>query len=110
MAEHQGTVVIGTRNGVLFVNRALDPKLTVIMDLKSAANNAPAQITMASSAPGAKIYYTDDGRDPTAQSKLYSGPLMPDHACTLKARAYGASGGDAGALTVADFTSGEGQR
>lgn len=51
------------------------------------------KLSMKSSTPNAKIYYTTDGSDPTEKSALYSGPVTIEKGKDYKARAY-ASGFD----------------
>jgi len=50
--------------------------------------NGPRDITMATITPGAEIYYTTDGIDPTQSSQLYTMPVNLSVNTTLKARAY----------------------
>ncbi len=44
-------------------------------------------VTLASNTPGATIYYTLDGSDPTASTNEYTGPFLLTVSATLKARA-----------------------
>ena len=37
---------------------------------------------------GAKIYYTDNGAEPTTSSTLYSGEITLDNSCTIRAKAF----------------------
>lgn len=46
-------------------------------------------LTITCSQSDAKIYYTLDGTEPTASSKLYTGPIKIDHNATIKAIAIG---------------------
>ncbi len=51
------------------------------------AYSAAKSVTMTHSTPGSQIYYTTDGSDPTASSRLYQGPVTISESCVLKARA-----------------------
>ncbi len=48
----------------------------------------PVTVTIATPTPGAQIYYTLDGSDPTQASTLYSGAFVLGTTTTLRARAY----------------------
>ena len=58
--------------------------LQVKSDLKVDAKNRTAVIEL-SSQGNAPIYYTLDGKTPTVESKLYTGPITVNHTCQLKA-------------------------
>jgi hypothetical protein len=59
-------------------------------------------VTLATPTPGAEIFYTTDGSDPTPSSYLYGGPLTLTESATLKAKAFVA--GEESAVTTAGFT------
>lgn len=42
-------------------------------------------VTLATTTPGAKIFYTTDGTDPSPVSKVYAGPIQITSAVTIKA-------------------------
>lgn len=44
-----------------------------------------SQVTITCATPGAEIYYTADGSEPTADSQPYTVPVTVNHSCTLKA-------------------------
>lgn len=48
----------------------------------------PITVTIASITPGAQIYYTLDGSDPTQASTLYNGAFVLGTTTTVRARAY----------------------
>ncbi|MDD4177847.1 MAG: lamin tail domain-containing protein [Bacteroidales bacterium] len=48
----------------------------------------PVSVSITCETPGAAIYYTTDGSDPTEQSQLYTLPLSITQTTTLKARAF----------------------
>jgi len=51
--------------------------------------SGPVSIVLSDATPGAVIYYTLDGTDPTLASPTYAGqPLYLDHSAVLKARAW----------------------
>lgn len=52
--------------------------------------DAPATVTLGSSAPGAEVRYTLDGSQPTASSPLAKGPIAVAKPCTVKAVAFAA--------------------
>lgn len=49
---------------------------------------SPVNVNISSTTPGAAIYYTTDGSDPTEQSTLYTLPLTISQTTTLKAKAF----------------------
>jgi uncharacterized protein with FMN-binding domain len=53
--------------------RVVTPGITAVPN--RAFNNAPIQITLATTTADASIYYTLDGTAPTASSTLYAGPF-----------------------------------
>jgi sugar lactone lactonase YvrE len=58
------------------------------------------RVTLADTAPGASIYYTLDGSDPTTASTHYSGPLNLKHSTTVKAMAVESGLGESGIATA----------
>ena len=65
----------------------------------AAALNGAVVVTLASTTPGAQIYYTVDGSVPTAASTLYQAPFLVSSNLTVKAIAL------AGADTASNVTS-----
>jgi N-acetylneuraminic acid mutarotase len=63
----------------------------------------PQSVEIADATPGATIYYTADGTTPTANSRVYSGPITISTTETLKAIAT-ASGYSASAVASATYT------
>jgi hypothetical protein len=57
-------------------------------------------VNLSSATSGAKIYYTIDGSEPTAESALYSGPLSVITGTTLKAIAVAKGLTDSAVLTA----------
>jgi len=49
---------------------------------------SPQNVTISCTTPGADIYYTTNGVDPTTASILYAGAVYINNTMTLKARAY----------------------
>ena len=49
----------------------------------------PVEVQITTPTEGAKIYYTLDGKEPTANSTLYSEPVKVAPGTTLRARAFG---------------------
>ena len=49
---------------------------------------SPQNVTISCTTPGADIYYTTNGYDPTTASILYAGAVYINNTMTLKARAY----------------------
>lgn len=60
----------------------------------------PLSITLSTSTPGANIYYTLDGSEPTIGSTLYNGPIPINGSTTIKAIA----GKDSGLSDVSVFS------
>ena len=50
--------------------------------------NAPIDVTITTTTPGATIYYTINGDTPTESSNLYNEPITLDDSAVLKAKAY----------------------
>lgn len=48
----------------------------------------PQRVTLGTTTPGAEIYYTTDGSEPTAQSYQYGGPLLIGTKTILRAKAF----------------------
>lgn len=48
----------------------------------------PRNVSITCSTPGAQIYYTTDGSDPTQDSSLYTGAINVSASTTIKAKAY----------------------
>ena len=63
---------------------ASEPRLTVVANPKSGLHNAPISVSLTASEPGADIYYTTDGNQPTTFSTNYSGPITISETTTLK--------------------------
>jgi uncharacterized protein with FMN-binding domain len=68
--------------------RVVTPRITAVPN--RAFNNAPIQITLATTTADAGIYYTLDGTAPTASSTLYAGPfsLMSSDTANTPYRGY----------------------
>jgi hypothetical protein len=64
---------------------------------------SPQSVTIASATPGAAIYYTTDGSDPTMASAAYASPVAVSASSTLKAIAT-ASGFTQSAIGSAAYT------
>jgi len=61
-------------------------------------------VSLVSRTPGAEIFYTTNGAEPTATSTLYTGPIAITSTTTLKAKAF-LDGFAKSATTTAGFTS-----
>ena len=57
-------------------------------------------VTLADATPGAKIYYTLDGSEPTEKSTPYNGPFALDTAARVSARAFAEGFSPSGILAV----------
>ncbi|MBO4443912.1 MAG: chitobiase/beta-hexosaminidase C-terminal domain-containing protein [Bacteroidaceae bacterium] len=62
-------------------------------DLATGIYAGPQSVSIICETEGASIYYTLDGTDPTNESTLYTGAFTVSETTTVKAIAYGASGG-----------------
>jgi peptidoglycan/xylan/chitin deacetylase (PgdA/CDA1 family) len=58
---------------------------TPALSVSSGTYTAPQSVTISSDTPGAIIYYTTDGDDPTTSSRVYNGPVQVVTNLTLKA-------------------------
>ncbi len=61
---------------------------TPTFDLAGGHYSSARNVTITSATPGATIYYTTDGSEPTETSLLYAVPIVVDHNMRLKAKAY----------------------
>ncbi|MDE3236864.1 MAG: family 20 glycosylhydrolase [Bacteroidota bacterium] len=55
------------------------------VSIKPQTVNGKLQVTLSSEIPGATIYYTTDGTEPTTQSQKYTAPVAIDTSLTLNA-------------------------
>ena len=62
--------------------------------------NSPQSVTLSDSAPGASIYYTTNGSNPTTSSTLYIGPIAVASTTTIKAIAAGNGYGPSSIVTA----------
>jgi hypothetical protein len=60
-------------------------------------------VSLGTPTPGAEIFYTTDGTDPTPSSQRYTGPIVISSTLTLKARAF-VGGVAQSAVVTAGFT------
>ena len=51
-------------------------------------------VTITSSEPSARIFYTLDGSEPSAESTVYRGPFPLDHPCMVRARSFASGASD----------------
>lgn len=65
----------------------LGPAATPNLSVGSGIYDTPQKVTVATDTPGAVIYYTTDGDDPTTSSRVYGGPVLITSSLTLKALA-----------------------
>ncbi len=88
LAQHGDVVVVGTRTGEILINKHVEKTAAPEISLAPGAPGSVPQILLTCATAGAKIYYTDDGRNPTTSAKLYTGPFTVAHACTIATRAF----------------------
>ena len=69
----------------------------------SNAQNGAVIVTLATTIPGASVYYTVDGTTPTTASQVYEAPFLVASSLTVKAIAAG-TGTTASAVTSQSFT------
>jgi hypothetical protein len=50
--------------------------------------DGPVKVTIRCEEPGARVYYTTDGSEPTQSSSEYRGPFELSRTCRLRARAF----------------------
>jgi lysophospholipase L1-like esterase len=85
------------------VNGGLPIAATPTISPNGASSTIPVEVSLATTTPGAAIYYTLDGSTPTSTSNLYSTPFFLSASATVTARAF-ASGYQDSAVNSADFT------
>lgn len=81
------------------VDQAVTPTATP----DAGAVAAGTEVVLASTTPGAKIYYTTDGSTPDARSDVYTGPIAVTAAVTIKAVAV-KEGMDGSSVLTAAYT------
>ena len=74
-----------------------------VFNPKGGAVEAGTQVSISCATPGATIYYTTDGTEPSNTSTLYEGPITVDQAMTISAIAY-AAGMDPSSVVSATYT------
>jgi hypothetical protein len=65
------------------------PTATPVISPAGGSYNSAPTVTITDATPGAVIYYTLDGTNPTLSSPVYSGPIIPTNGQTIKAGAVG---------------------
>lgn len=58
------------------------------MDILTKKKGNVFEVSMISNIPGADIYYTENGTEPTKESKLYTNSFIVDNVRTIKARLF----------------------
>lgn len=71
--------------GIYTITSAQSRTATPVISPEGGVYTSSATVTITCSTPGAKIYYTTDGTNPTETSTEYTAPLSIDFTCTLKA-------------------------
>lgn len=87
---------------VVSVNQGVPVAAAPTISPNGATSSTPVEVTLATTTPGASIYYTLDGSTPTTASVLYSAPFTLQASATLMARAVAPGFGDS-AVSSADF-------
>ena len=84
---------------VKVLDAGFGPKVgTPVFSVTPGAYTTTKSVGLSSVTPGADIYYTTDGLEPTTSSTLYSGTLIPvDVTTTIRARAFKSGLGDSNA-------------
>ncbi len=70
------------------VPKHLEITLTPTVTPARSSFSEPVSLTLMTATPGATIFYTIDGSEPTASAKRYSGPFTLDASAVVKARAF----------------------
>lgn len=78
---------------------------TPAINSKGGTFSGPVSVTLSTTTPGASIYYTLDGSEPTMASTLYTEPFTLTGSATVKARGF-RSGYNPSNVASASFTSG----
>jgi len=102
VAGHGDTVVAVTATGEIYTNQNIaavaKPEITFA---PGAAGSVP-QLELQCATADAKIFYTEDGKDPIPHSIPYAGPFSPAQSETIKVRSY-KDGLAPSAVSSADF-------
>ena len=88
IAAHGDTLLVATDMGDILINKKVEIAATPTITFAPGPPGSQPQIIFVDETAGAKIYYTDDGSEPTPTSKLYTTPFSPAQSCVIKARAY----------------------
>lgn len=70
------------------LNGATELVQTPSIDPNGGMFNSQPQITLTTATPGASIYYTTNGANPSQSSTLYTGPFFLAQTATVKAKAF----------------------
>ena len=82
-----GKVYVGSANS-LAVYGSGNSVATPIFSPASGQFNNSVQVTITDATPGAKIYYTLDGSEPTVRSTVYTRPITVTKSLAIRARAF----------------------
>jgi hypothetical protein len=88
VAVHGGTLAAVTKDGAILINRKIPKTKTVRISIAPGKAGSPPQVSLACATPGAQIFYTDNGEEPSRQSKPYIAPFSPAYSGVVQARAY----------------------
>lgn len=81
------SIFLGCKGEIQYVDRIVEVEKTYAASVIFEATGAESvvNVTMASTTEGAKIYYTIDGTEPSAESTLYNGTVAISEDTTFKA-------------------------
>jgi len=100
---HENTFVAVTNAGLIFTNQKVATVARPEISFAPGPAGSTPQLEFKCANRDTKIFYTEDGSDPTLHSKSYTGPFSPAHSAIIKVRAY-KDGLLPSAVATADFT------
>jgi len=102
LAGHGDTIVAVTSSGEIYTNQNVATVVPPEISFAPGPAGAVPQLELKCSTTDAKIFFTEDGKDPTPHSTPYTAPFSPAQSETIEVRAY-KDGLAQSAISTADF-------
>jgi len=102
LAAHDNIFVAVTNGGLIFTNQKVAAVARPEISFAPGPAGSMPRLELKCATPNAKIYYTEDGKDPLSGSIPYTGPFSPAQSETIRVRAY-QDGMAPSAVASADF-------